>query len=151
MWGALFAGPPPPPQGGPAKSARRRRRKKNIVFFVKMLACPSATAYLRWWLVVVGRLMQKKLANSEFRLKIKAIYTWKLRIPHKSYDFMWSCGGVWCKVLRNFHVYIDLGEWGFYEKSSIRISKLRKLRFSIEIIAICTWKCESPISPMTSC
>ena len=24
--------------------------------FVKMLACPSATAYLRWWLVVVGRL-----------------------------------------------------------------------------------------------
>ena len=35
----------------------------------------------------------------------------KMRIPHESYDFMSSCGGVWCKVLRNIHVDIDLGDW----------------------------------------
>jgi len=105
--GALFAGPPPPPPGGGQQKAPQAQ--KFIVFFVKRVACPSETAYLRWWLVVVGRLVQKKLWNFEFPLKIIAICIWKLRFPHKSYDFIASCRGVWCKDLRNFYFYIDLG------------------------------------------
>ena len=61
--GRFLLAPPPPPGGGQQKAPQAQ---KFIVFFVKRVACPSATAYLRWWLVVVGRLMQKKLAKFEF-------------------------------------------------------------------------------------
>jgi len=45
---------PPWGRGGGA-SKKRPTHRKFIVFFVKRVACPSETAYLRWWLVVVGR------------------------------------------------------------------------------------------------